>query len=104
MKASIAAALGATLIALSLPATASVELAQKNACIACHAAERKIVGPSYKEIAAKYANDRDAVNKLAASIRAGGAGRWGPVPMPAQPNLSEEDAKKLAAWVLAGGK
>lgn len=104
MKASFAAALGATLIACSLPATASLELAQKNACVACHAAERKLVGPSYKDVAAKYASDREAVTKLAASIRAGGAGRWGPIPMPAQPNLSEEDAKKLAAWVLAGGK
>ena len=104
MKASFAAVLGATLIACSLPASASLELAQKNDCVACHAAERKLVGPSYKDVAAKYASDREAVTKLAASIRAGGAGRWGPIPMPAQPNLSEEDAKKLAAWVLAGGK
>lgn len=104
MKASSVAALGATLIACSLPASASLELAQKNACVACHAAERKLVGPSYKDVAAKYGSDREAVAKLAASIRAGGAGRWGPIPMPAQPNLSEEDAKKLAAWVMAGGK
>lgn len=104
MKANLAAALGIALIACSLPAAASLELAQKNACVACHAPDRKLVGPAYKDVAKKYEGDREAVTKLAASIRAGGAGRWGPVPMPAQPNLSEADAKRLAEWVLAGGK
>ena len=62
------------------------------------------MGPSYAEVAKKYASDKEAEAKLVASIRAGGAGKWGPVPMPAQPNLSEADAKILAQWILAGAK
>ncbi|KPF50154.1 hypothetical protein IP87_10615 [beta proteobacterium AAP121] len=94
------AALGAT----SLPAFANLELATKNACTACHAADRKIVGPSYADIAKKYAGQKDAAATLAASIRKGGMGKWGPVPMPPQPALSEADLNTLAAWVLAGAK
>ena len=92
------------LAAASLPAHANLELAQKNACTACHAADKKIVGPAYKDVAKKYADQKDAVAMLSDSIRKGGAGKWGPVPMPAQPTLSDADAKTLAAWVLAGAK
>jgi len=98
------AATGLALATLSLPAAANLALAQKSACTACHASDKKMVGPSYAEVAKKYAGDKAAVDKLAASIRAGGAGKWGPVPMPAQPNLSEADAKTLAAWILGGAK
>lgn len=94
----------ATLAATSLPAFANLELATKNACTACHAADRKIVGPSYADIAKKYAGQKDAAATLAASIRKGGMGKWGPVPMPPQPALSEADLNTLAAWVLAGAK
>lgn len=97
-----------TVLALSamvgLPAWASKELAQKNACLACHAADRKLVGPAYQEIARKYASEKDAAQTLARSIKAGGSGRWGPVPMPAQPALSEADARTLADWILAGAR
>lgn len=79
---------------------AATALAQKSACMACHAVERKMVGPAYKAIADKY-KGMD-VDKLAVSIKAGGGGKWGPIPMPAQANLSEADAKILAAWILAG--
>ncbi|WP_029461449.1 c-type cytochrome [Serpentinimonas barnesii] len=79
---------------------AATALAQRSACMACHAVDRRMVGPSYRDIATKY-RGMD-VAKLAASIRAGGSGKWGPVPMPAQPNLSEDNARILAAWVLAG--
>ena len=97
------------LLAVALSATASAALAntalaQKNACTACHAVDRKLVGPAFQEIAKKYAGQTDAVDKLAESIRKGGAGKWGPVPMPAQPALSDADVKTLAAWVLAGAK
>jgi len=88
----------------SSPAFASAEIAKKNACMACHAAERKLVGPSYNDVAKKYAGQKDAAATLAKSIKAGGAGKWGPVPMPAQANLSEADASTLAAWILAGAK
>ena len=87
---------------LALPAWASKELAQKNACLACHAPDRKLVGPAYQDIAKKYAGEKDAAQDLARSIKAGGSGKWGPVPMPAQPGLCEADAKTLADWILAG--
>lgn len=89
---------------VGLPAWASKELAQKNACLACHAADKKLVGPAYQDIAKKYAGDKDAAQALARSIKAGGSGKWGPVPMPAQPGLSEADASSLAQWILAGAK
>lgn len=88
----------------SLPSWASMELAQKHACLACHAVDKKLVGPAYQEIAKKYAEEKDASQILARSIKAGGSGKWGPVPMPAQPALSEADARTLADWLLAGGK
>ena len=91
-------------VLVSAPAFASKDLAQKNACLSCHAAERKLVGPSYQSIAAKYAGQKDAEAMLAASIKKGGAGKWGPIPMPAQAALSEADAQILATWVLAGAK
>ena len=89
---------------LAGPAFASKELAQKNACLACHAADRKLVGPAFQEVSKKYGGQKDAEAALVRSIRAGGSGKWGPVPMPAQAALSEADAKTLAAWVLAGAK
>ena len=88
----------------SLPALANLELAQKNACMACHAIDKKIVGPSYQDVAKKYAGHKDAVAALSESIRKGGSGKWGPVPMPAQPALSDADVKTLVDWVLGGGK
>lgn len=76
-------------------------VADKNACMACHAVDHKVVGPSYKDVQAKYAGKVDAVT-LAARIRSGSSGVWGSIPMPAPPGLSEADAKTLAEWVLAG--
>ena len=92
------------LAAASLPALANLALAQKNACTACHAVDKKLVGPSYQDVAKKYAGQKDAAATLAASIRQGGTGKWGPVPMPAQPALSDADLNTLAAWVLGGAK
>lgn len=89
---------------VSAPAFANKELAQKNACLACHAVDKKLVGPSYQDIAKKYAGQKDAEAMLVASIKKGGSGKWGPIPMPAQPALSDADAHTLAAWVLAGAK
>lgn len=92
----------ATLVAA--PAWANKELAQKNACLACHAVDKKMVGPAYQDIARKYAGQKDAVDAMARSIKAGGAGKWGPVPMPAQAALSDADARTLASWILDGAK
>ena len=82
------------------PAFAQADLAQKKNCMACHAVDKKLVGPSYKDVAQKYAGQKDAADKLAAKILKGGSGVWGPVPMPANSQVNEAEAKKLAAWVL----
>lgn len=100
----ILAAAAVLVAATALPARASPELAQKHACLACHAVDKKVVGPSYQEVAKKYAGQADAQAKLAASIKAGGAGKWGPVPMPAQPQVPEADLKALAAWIAGQAK
>lgn len=86
------------------PAFASKEMAQKNNCMACHSVDKKLVGPAFQDIAKKYAGQKDADSMLAASIKKGGSGKWGPIPMPAQATLSDADTKTLAAWVLAGAK
>ena len=85
-------------------AWASKDLAQKNACLACHAVDKKLVGPAYQDVMKKYAGQKDADQMLARSIKAGGSGKWGPVPMPAQAALSDADASALAIWILAGAK
>jgi cytochrome c len=86
---------------LALPAVADQALATAKNCMACHAIDRKLVGPSYKDVAKKYAADKGAADALAAKIQKGGSGVWGAVPMPANPQVSEAEAKKLAAWVLS---
>ena len=83
-------------------ALADQALAQSKNCMACHAADKKLVGPSFKDIAAKYKTDKGAVDKLAAKVIKGGSGSWGAVPMPANPQVSEVEAKKLVSWILAG--
>jgi cytochrome c len=91
-------ALGAT---MATPAFASADLAQKKNCLACHAVDKKVIGPAYKEVAAKYAGQKDAVDKLAQKIMKGGSGVWGAVPMPANPQVNDAESKTLAAWVLS---
>ena len=86
---------------IATPAMADQTLANSKNCMACHAVERKLVGPSYKDIAKKYANQKDAAEQLAGKIVKGGSGVWGAIPMPANPQVSEADAKKLTAWVLS---
>ena len=93
-------ALIATLAAVvAAPAFANADLAQKKNCLACHAADKKLVGPSYKDVAAKYAGQKDAAAKLAEKIQKGGVGNWGQVPMPANA-VTPDEAKQLATWVL----
>jgi cytochrome c len=87
--------------AACLPAMADMALATAKNCTACHAVDKKVVGPAYKDVAAKYAGQKDAVDKLATKIIKGGSGVWGPVPMPANTQVNEAEAKKLAAWVLS---
>ena len=91
-----AAALGA-----AGPAFANADLAQKKNCMACHAIDKKVLGPAYKDVAAKYAGQKDAVDKLAAKVVKGGSGVWGNIPMPANPQVTEAEAKQLVQWVLS---
>lgn len=85
---------------VSSPALADLQLATAKNCMACHAVATKLVGPSFKDVATKYAGQKDAEDKLAAKIIKGGSGVWGPVPMPANAQVNDAEAKKLAAWVM----
>ena len=80
---------------------AAEALAQKSGCIACHAVDKKVIGPAYNEVAAKYKGDKDAQKKLETKVKAGGQGVWGPVPMPPNAQVSDADVKTLVAWVLS---
>ncbi|MCW5652841.1 c-type cytochrome [Hydrogenophaga sp.] len=91
----------AAMSTLALPAMADEALAKSKNCMACHAVDKKLVGPSYKDVAKKYAGDAKAVDALATKIVKGGSGVWGAIPMPANTQVSEAEAKKLAAWVLS---
>jgi cytochrome c len=93
-------------LSASLPAwaddtAAAQALAQSSGCLSCHAKAEKIVGPAFVSIADKYRGDKDAVVSLAQSVQNGSRGKWGRVPMPAHPSLSQADLKTLAQWVLA---
>ena len=88
-------------VSMTAPAFADLALATSKNCMACHAVDKKLVGPSYKDVAKKYAGQKDAVDKLAAKIIKGGSGVWGAIPMPANPQVNDAESKKLAAWVLS---
>ena len=81
-------------------AMADEALAKAKNCMACHAIDKKIVGPAYKDVAAKYKGDAGAVDKLASKIKAGGKGVWGEIPMPPN-NVTPDEAKKLVTWILS---
>ena len=82
-------------------AMASEKLAKEKNCMACHQVATKVVGPAYKDVAAKYAGQKDAEAKLVQKVIKGGSGAWGAVPMPANPQVSEAEAKTLVKWVLS---
>ena len=101
MKLALLTLLASAVTALTaLPALADPALAASKNCMACHAVDKKLVGPSFKDVARKYAGQKDAADKLAAKIMKGGSGVWGAIPMPANPQVNEADAKKRATWVL----
>ena len=89
-----------SVILMSSQAWSDDILLQKNNCLACLNVNQSVVGPSFKAVANKYRGQADAADKLARKIRLGGSGVWGAMPMPAHPQISEADAKKLAAYVL----
>lgn len=82
-------------------AMASPELAKAKNCMACHAVGNKVVGPSFKDVAVKYAGQKDAEDKLTQKVLKGGAGVWGSVPMPANAQVSEAEARTLVKWIMA---
>ena len=83
------------------PALANEELAKKNACTACHAIDKKVVGPAYNDVAAKYKGDAGAAAKLADKVKKGGSGVWGPVPMPPNAAVPDAEIKTMVAYILA---
>lgn len=85
----------------SQAALANADLAKAKNCMACHAVANKLVGPAYKDVAAKYAGQKDAEAKLVQKVMKGGSGTWGAVPMPANPQVSEAEARTLVKWVLS---
>ncbi len=102
MKAVVMSAVAALALGMSGMASADgLALAQKNACMSCHGIDKKIVGPAYKEVAAKYKGDKTAEAKLIAKVKAGGKGVWGQIPMPPNPQVKDDDVKKIVEWVLS---
>lgn len=100
MKLFVAAAVAAGLLSTA-PTFASAELAKAKNCMACHAVDKKLVGPAYKDVAAKYAGQADAAAMLATKVQKGGVGAWGQIPMPPNPQVNDADAKTLVAWILS---
>jgi cytochrome c len=98
----LALILGTTAAAVvSVPAVASPELAKKHACFACHAVDKKLVGPSYKDVAAKYRGDKGAEGKLLDKVKKGSQGTWGQVPMPPNAAVPDGDVRALVKWILS---
>ncbi|MFJ3048016.1 c-type cytochrome [Herbaspirillum chlorophenolicum] len=94
----------ATLVAgsaITAEALANPQLAKSKNCMACHSVDNKIVGPAFKDVAKKYAGQKDAETKLAQKVLSGGGGVWGAVPMPANKGqVSEAEARELVKWIL----
>lgn len=86
----------------AVAAPAGLSIARSNACMGCHAVDRKLVGPSFQQIAARYKGDPGAQTKLQGKVRDGGSGVWGAIPMPSHPGMSDADIKTVVQWVLAG--
>jgi cytochrome c len=97
----VALILGVAGLAVALASHASEELAKKHNCLACHAVDKKLVGPSYKEVAAKYRGDSSAPAKLFDKVKKGGQGVWGQVPMPPNTQVPDADIKALVSWILS---
>jgi cytochrome c len=106
MKVIVAALAAATALvfadsALAADAKAAETLAKNSGCFACHATDKKLVGPSYKDVAAKYRNDKNAEANLVKKVKAGGKGVWGDVPMPPNAHVKDADIKTIVQWILS---
>ncbi|MEW6293078.1 MAG: c-type cytochrome [Pseudomonadota bacterium] len=100
----IATVLIAAGVMVSAPAMANLDLAKKSNCMSCHTVDKKLVGPSYQDVAKKYAGQKDAVKSLSAKVKMGGKGVWGEIPMPPNPAVKDADIEILVKWILAGAK
>ena len=101
MKIAAAFALAGVLAAGAAHADAGEDLLKKSGCTACHAIDKKLVGPAYNDVAAKYKGDAGAAAKLADKVKKGGSGVWGQVPMPPNPQVKDDDLKTMIAYILA---
>lgn len=102
LAASIPLAMAAGLVQAAPDPAEVQQILTKNACLACHAVENKLVGPAYREVAEKYADDEAAAETIAAHIRDGSSGVWGPVPMPPNPGISDDELATVVEWIMAG--
>jgi cytochrome c len=102
MKALLLMVVTAGSLMIAGQAAADQALAQKSGCLACHSVDKKVLGPAFKDVAAKYKGDKGAEAKLVAKVKAGGSGVWGPIPMPANsPQVKDGDIQKIVKWVLS---
>jgi cytochrome c len=106
MKAALVSLAGAALLAsgaahAALDNAKAEAMMKKDGCAACHAIDKKLVGPAYADVAAKYKNDKNAVATLTKKVKEGGSGVWGQIPMPPNAAVPEADVKELVAWILA---
>jgi cytochrome c len=101
MKQFIAASAALAALALCGTVQANEKLAQASGCMTCHGVDKKIIGPSYKEVAAKYRNDKGAEAGLVKKVKAGSTGVWGQVPMPPNPHVKDDDIHTLVKWILS---
>ena len=97
----ISALLATALLASASPARADQALANSKNCMSCHAVDKKLVGPAYRDVAAKYKADKAAPDRLAAKVMNGGGGVWGAVPMPSNPQVNDAEARKIVSWILS---
>ena len=79
---------------------ANEKLAQSSGCMTCHSVDKKVIGPTYKEVASKYRADKTAEAKLVQKVKAGGKGVWGDMPMPPNAHIKDEDIKAIVSWIL----
>jgi cytochrome c len=101
LTALIALCMGLADVPAHADAADGARIASANACMGCHAVDRKLVGPSFREIAARYGHDPQALQKLSAKVRNGGSGTWGVIPMPSHPGMSDADIRTVVNWVLS---
>ena len=100
----IALALIAAGVSVSTSAMANLDLAKKSNCMSCHLVDKKLVGPSYQDVAKKYAGQKDVIKNLSAKVKVGGKGVWGEIPMPPNAAVKDADIETLVKWILAGAK